>query len=149
MTDTDVAGDPDDPYRDRYGASYSIYGDLDVDALLAVARPRSPFEVWRKGEAVSRSGRTAKSSGVTIDICEDRDEIEPAVVRFVLEERAFLRAAAQLASPTVWSVLTCRMWVYAAVPSQVFLSNAAARQVADAGVDLVVVGYPCADHEGP
>jgi hypothetical protein len=27
-----------DPYGDRYGASYSIYGDLDVDALLAIAQ---------------------------------------------------------------------------------------------------------------
>jgi hypothetical protein len=138
-----------DPYADRYGASYSIYGTFDVDALLAAVTPRSPFDVWRKGDVRSSRGRTARSSGVRIDICEDRDGLEPAVVRFLLEERAFLAAAAKLASPTVWSVLTCRMWVYAAVPSQVFMSNAAARQIASAGVDLVVVGYPCADHEGP
>ena len=137
-----------DPYADRYGASYSIYGDLDIDALLAVARPRSPFELWRKGD-VRSAGRLAKSSGVTIDICGDRHEVEPGVVRFLLEERAFLRAAARAASSTAWSVLTCRRSVYAAAPSQVLLSSAATRQIAEAGVDLVVIGYPCPDHDGP
>lgn len=61
-----------DPYADRYGATYSIYGDLDIDALLVVARPRSPFELWRKGD-VRSAGRLARSSGVPIDICEDRN----------------------------------------------------------------------------
>lgn len=90
-------------------------------------------------------GRTAKSSGLTIAICEDRDAVEDAVVRFLLEERVFLAAAAKVPSPAAWSTLTCHMWVYAAVPSQV----AAVRQIAAAGVDLVVVGYPCAEHDGP
>src|SRR3954453_8613290 len=108
-----------DPYADRNGTNCSIYGTFDVNALLAAATPRSPFDVWRKGDVRSSRGRTAKSSGVTIDICEDRQDIEPAVLRFLLAERAFLTVAARFASATTWSVLTCRMWVYAAVPSHV------------------------------
>src|SRR4051812_15743762 len=133
-----------DPYADRYGASYSIYGDVDVDALLAIARPWAPCRVWRKGDATGR-GRAAKTSGVTIDIGEDRSTIEAAVLRFLLEERAFLTAAARFASPTTWSLLTCRMWVYAAVPSQVVLAPTTIAQLAFAHVSLEVVGYPSGD----
>jgi len=68
--------DDDDPYRDRYGAEDSLYGDLDIDRVLAEARPRMPFGAWRRGDVVSRLGRTAKSSGLTIAICEDRENVE-------------------------------------------------------------------------
>jgi len=143
-----VAGD-DDPYRDRYGASYSLYGDVDVDAVLAIAKPWAPFTVWRKGDALPLGGRVATTAGVTIDICEDRERVEPGVLRFLLEERPFLTAAARLVSPTIRSVLTCRMWVSAGVPSQVALSATALTQLAAARIELEVVGYPSSDHPGP
>jgi hypothetical protein len=133
--------DAADPYADRYGASYSIYGDADVDALLAVARPWAPFRVWRKGESAG-GGRVAKTAGVTIDISEDGRSVEPAVLRFLMEERVFLAAAARIVSPDTRSVLTCRMWVNAAVPSQVVLSATTIAQLAAARVELEVVGYP-------
>jgi hypothetical protein len=117
--------------------------------LLAVAQPSAPFEVWRKSEPVGGGRRTAKTAGVTIDICDDRASVEPAVLRFLMEERAFLTAAARFVSPTSWSLLTCRMWVYAAVPSQVVLAPTTVVQLAAARVALEVVGYPCADHPGP
>jgi len=137
-----------DAYGDRYGASYSIYGDVDVDALLAIATPWAPCRVWRKGDPAGR-GRTAQTAGVTIDICEDRDRVEPAVLRFLLEDRAFLMAAARLVSPATRSVLTCRMWVYASAPSQVILSPTAVAQLAAARVEVEVVGYPSAERPGP
>ena len=43
-----------DPYADRYGVSYSIYGDVDVDALLAIAQPCAPF---RSGGRATPAGR--------------------------------------------------------------------------------------------
>ncbi len=92
--DEDAAADP---YADRLGASYSIYGDLDVDALLAIARPWAPFRVWRKGDPAGGS-RLATTAGVTIDIGEDRNSLEPAILRFLMEERAFLTAASRLVS---------------------------------------------------
>ncbi len=138
-----------DPFADRYGASYSIYGDVDVDALLAIAQPCAPFRVWRKGDPAGDGRVTARTAGVTIDICEDRDRVEPAVLRFLLEERPFLTAAARLVSPTTWSLLTCRMWVYAAVPSQVVLAPTTIAQLAAARVGFEVVGYPCSDRPGP
>ena len=141
----DMAGDP---YADRYGASYSIYGDVDVDALLAIAKPWAPWKVWRKGDPAGR-GRTAKTAGLTIEIGGDRQSIEAAVLRFLMEERAFLTAAEGFASPTTWSLLTCRMSVYAEVPSQVVLAPTTIAQLAAARVALEVVGYPCPDHPGP
>jgi hypothetical protein len=146
MMDVDL---PADPYADRYAASYSVYGDVDVDALLGIAKPWAPFTVWRKGDALPVGGGIARTSGVTIDICEDRDRVEPGVLRFLLEERPFLTAAARLVSPTIRSVLTCRMSVYTMVPSQVALSATALSQLAAARVELEVVGYPCSDHPGP
>jgi len=77
------------------------------------------------------------------------DRVEPAVLRFLLEERPFLTAAARLVSPTTWSLLTCRMWVYAAVPSQVVLAPTTIAQLAAARVGFEVVGYPCSDRPGP
>jgi hypothetical protein len=136
------------PYADRYGASYSVYGDVDVDALLSVVKPWAPFRVWRKGDPVA-GGRVAATAGVAIDIGEDRDRVEPAILRFLLEERVFLTAASKLVSHGVRSVVTCRMWVYATLPSQVTLSPTALTQLAAARVELEVVGYPCADHPHP
>lgn len=133
-----------DPDADRYGASYSIYGDVDVDALLSVARPWAPCRVWRKGDPVA-GGRVATTAGVTIDVGADRDRVEPAILRFLLEDRVFLAAAAQLVSHAVRSVLTCRMRVGATAPSHVRLSPTALTQLAAARVELEVAGYPPAD----
>ena len=143
--DAPAAADPD---ADRYGASYSVYGDVDVDALLATARPWAPFRSWLKGDPVA-GGRVATTAGVTIDIGDDRARVEPAILRFLLEERVFLAAASKLVSPGVRSVLTCRMGVRATVPSQVVLSPTAVAQIAAARVELEVVGYPCADRSDP
>jgi hypothetical protein len=137
-----------DPHADRYGATYSLYGDVDVDALLSVVKPWAPFRVWRKGDPAA-GGRVATTAGVTIAIGEDRDRVEPAILRFLLEERPFLAAAAGHVSHHVRSVLTCHMYVYAAVPSRVLLSPAALTQLAAARVELEVVGYPGADRPDP
>ena len=48
---------------------YSIYGDVDVDALLSVARPWAPFRIWRKGDPVA-GGRVA-TTGVVGYPCSD------------------------------------------------------------------------------
>ena len=125
----------------RYGANYSIYGALDLDALLAEARPRSSFEAWRRGER-GPSGIVAKSAGLTIAIAEHERSVEAAVRRFLAKERVFLAVAAGYASRRVWNMLSCRMWVYAKEESLVFLSRDTVRLIAEAGVDLVVPGYP-------
>lgn len=83
-----------DPYADRHGASYSIYGD--DAALLAIAKPRTPFRIWRHGDPAGGS-RLAKTAGLSIDIGEDRNSLESAALRFLMEERAFLTAASRLA----------------------------------------------------
>lgn len=125
----------------RHGANYSIYGDVDVDALLATATPWAPFTVWRKGDAVDRA-RVAATSGVTIDIGEGADPIEPAILRFLLEDRPFLTAAARLVSTATRSVLTCRMHVHAGAPSRLALSPSAISQLAAARVELEIIAYP-------
>jgi hypothetical protein len=125
---------------DRYGAKYTIYGALDLDALLAEARPRSRFEAWRPGDR--RPTYTVKSSGLTIEIGEHERSTERAVRRFLAKERAFLTIAARYASRTVWNTLSCRMWVFAKEESLVYFSRDTLRLIADSGVDLVVHGYP-------
>ena len=139
---TDAAADRD---AAGHGASYSVYGDVDVEALLAIAKPWAPFRVWRKGDPAG-GGRLATTAGVTIDIGDDRTRLEPAILRFLMEERVFLTTASRLVSPAIRSVLTCRMRVPAVGPSRLVLSPTAVMQLASARVELEVIGSPWADH---
>jgi hypothetical protein len=141
----------DDPYDDRYGLLYSVYGAaLDVDALLAASRPRGEFSIWHKGDGEGRPRPTA-TSGVQIDVIETgvRAEVAPAILRFLEEERAFLKQAALFTGPSIWSMLSCRMWIYAKVPSGIWLEPPVLQALAALGIGWEVTGYPCADRDGP
>jgi len=142
---------PTDPYADRYWVHYSVYGaDLDVDSLLAEAQPSCGFEIWRTGDAEGR-GRPALTSGVWINVIEtgERQELIQEVGAFLDEEAAFLRAASARTGEKIWSVLGCRMWVYAKVPSGLWLQQPIVRRLAELGVDWEVNAYPCEDLDGP
>lgn len=138
-----MADERAEPPAQRAGASYAIYGDLDVDALLAAATPWAPHTVWRKGDPTP-AGSEAKTAGVSVDVCDDRGAIEPAILRFLLEDRPFLTAATQLVSPAVRSVLTCRLQVDGMLPSLIRLSPTAVAQLAAARVELEIAAYPSA-----
>jgi hypothetical protein len=141
----------EDPYDDRYSLHYSVYGaGLDVDSLLAAHRPRGEFEVWHKGDAEGRA-RPAATAGVRMDILETgvRAEVAPGILRFLEAERVFLKEAALRTGPSVWSVISCRMWVYAKVPSGLLLEQRVLEALASSGVGWEITGYPCADLDGP
>lgn len=147
-----AATETEDPYDDRYWLHYSVYGAaLDVDALLAICRPRGEFfRVWHKGDGEGRARPTA-TSGIQIDVFETgvRAEVPPAILRFLEEEQVFLTQAALHTGPSIWSVLSCRMWVYAKVPSGIWLEQPVLQALAALGVGWEVTGYPCVDLEGP
>jgi hypothetical protein len=141
----------DDAYGDRYGVQYSIYGrDLQLDSLLASRRPSMGARVWRSGDERG-PGRLAKTSGVSIQVvvCATPAEVVSAIEAFVTSEETFLRAAADHVTATTLSVLSCAMWVYAAVPSTVALPVQLMARLAELSIEWSVTGYPCADKTGP
>ena len=132
---------------DRYLVQYNLYGDpLDIDALLAQSQPSAQYEAWHKGDARGPA-RQAKSSGIRLEVIEgDRpDAIVSAVDAFLERETVFLTHAARYTSETVYSVLSCAMWVYANVPTTIWLPSLTARRMSELGIGWEVTGYPCSD----
>jgi len=132
---------------ERYSVHYRISGpSLDVDALLAVARPSSAHEVWHRGDAIDERHRT-HTAGVQIDFVdyhEAADVIE-AIEAFLDTEHVFLAAVARVATEETPSVLSCALWVYADAPVSLSVPNETMRRLADAEITLEVSGYPRID----
>ncbi len=138
-------------HDDRYGVQYSLYGaDLDVDALLSRGRPKAEARVWHRGEAAGR-GKPAATSGLQIQLVETgrAGEVRDAVARFLADEIAFLAATTTNTGPGVLSVISCRMWVYAKVPTGIWLEQALMHRMAELGIGWEVTGYPCVELDGP
>jgi hypothetical protein len=106
--------------------------------------------VWHRGDTEGRV-QPAITSGVAIDVIETgaRAEVAPAIMRFLEEEREFLAEAARHAVPGTWSVLSCRMWVYAKVPTGIWLEPPLLQELAALSVGWEVTGYPSIDLDGP
>ncbi len=127
-----------------YSVHYRISGpSLDVDALLAAARPAGAHEVWRRGDVLDQ-GHHARTSGVQIEVI-DHDEaadVVEAIDAFVDAESAFLSAVRRIASEETQSVLSCALWVYGDEPVTLALPVETLRSLAQAGVTLEVSGFP-------
>jgi hypothetical protein len=65
---TEVICTPWEDPKEGFSTEYSIYGEFDVDQLLAKARPKGAFSVWRTGETTDIG--VASSSGVTIPVSD-------------------------------------------------------------------------------
>ena len=91
---------------DGYRTEYSIYGKVDVDSLLARARPKDRFEVWRRGDATEFG--TASSSGITVPVSDgaSREQLFRDVKRFLNRERGFLLAASRIRGPVQRGLVT-------------------------------------------
>jgi hypothetical protein len=129
---------------ERYSVHYRISGpSLDVDALLAVARPSAAHEVWHRGDALDESTR-ARTSGVQIDIVDHHDaaDVIEAIEAFLDSERIFLATVARVATEETPSVIACALWVYADEPITLAVPNETMRRLADAEITLEVSGYP-------
>lgn len=130
-----------------YSVHYRISGpSLDVDALLAAARPSGAYEVWRRGDALDQ-GHQARTSGVQIEVI-DHDEaadVVEAIDTFIDAESAFLSAVRRFASEETQSVLSCALWVYGDEPVSLALPVETLRSLAQAGVTLEVSGFPRSD----
>ena len=134
-------------HAELYSVHYRISGpSLDVDALLAAARPVGTHEVWHRGDALDQ-GHHARTSGVQIEVIDHHDaaDVVEAIDAFVEAEAAFLSVVGRFASDEATSVLACARWVYGDEPVSLALPVETLRRLADAGVALEVSGYPRTD----
>lgn len=130
---------------ERFSAHYRVSAPLlDIDALLAAARPTGAFERWRRGDPVGDDGRRALTSGVQIEIgdFDDGDALADAIDAFLDAEAKFVEAARRASSDEVVSVLACALWVYPDEPTTLPLPPELLRRLADAGVGVEIGGYP-------
>jgi hypothetical protein len=119
---------------------------LDVDALLAAARPAGAHEVWRRGDPLD-DGHRAKTSGVQVEILDHHDpaEVAPALEAFLDEEAAFLAAVRRFTSDETLAAVGCALWVYAGEPTSLSLPPDLLARLGAEGVTLEVNGYPRED----
>lgn len=132
---------------ERFSVHYRVSGpSLDVDGLLAAARPRGAHEVWHRGD-VLEPGQRARTSGVQIEVVDHDDaaDVVEAIDEFLETQADFLAAVARVATDEAQSVLACAMWVYADEPVSLPLPSETLRRLADCGVALEVSAFPTAD----
>ena len=132
---------------ERYSVHYRISGpSLDVDGLLAAARPAGQHEVWHRGDPLDE-GQRARTSGVQIEVVDHDDaaDVLEAIEAFLDDESAFLAAVGRVATEETQSVLACALWVYADAPVSLAVPPETLRRLAEAGVALEVSGYPRTD----
>ena len=132
---------------ERYSVHYRISGpSMDVDALLAVARPSARYEVWRRGDVLDE-GKQARTAGIQIEIVDHHEEADvvEAIDAFLDIESSFLAAVRRIASDETPSVLACALWVYADEPVGLTLPVETMRALAKADITLEVSGYPRID----
>ena len=130
-----------------YSVHYRISGpSLDVDALLAAARPSSVHEVWHRGDVLDE-GQRARTSGVQVEIVDSHDaaDLVDAIDAFLDAEAAFLGAVRRSATDEAQSVLACALWVYGDEPVSLHLPVEILGRLAEAGVALEVSGFPRID----
>jgi len=129
---------------ERYSVHYRISGpSLDVDALIASARPSGTHEVWHRGDVIEQ-GQRARTSGVQIEVVDHHDaaDVIEAIDGFLEAEAGFLAAVARIATDEVESVLACALWVYADEPISLAIPPDTLRRLADRGVAIEVSGFP-------
>jgi len=132
---------------ESYSVHYRISGpSLDVDALLAVARPSAPHEVWHRGDVLDE-GQRARTAGIQIEIVDHHEaaDVIEAIDEFLSVESVFLSAVRRVASDETPSVLACALWVYADEPVGLTLPVETMRALANADISLEVSGYPRID----
>jgi hypothetical protein len=131
--------------RDRYSVHFRISGpDLDVDALVAVARPNGTHEIWRRGELVGDEGQVARTSGLQIELADAAEETDvlDAMHAFLDVEASFIAALARAVTDDTHAVIACALWVVGDEPVSLTLPPALHERLAAAGLSLEVTGYP-------
>lgn len=134
--------------RERYSVHFRVSGpELDVDALIARARPAGPHEVWRLGELIGDEGHVARTSGLQIDIVDASDDgaVADAVEAFLDAEAGFLGVVAAVAGDDTPATLSCALWVGADEPVALTLPAALLARLAARRIALEVTGYPVED----
>ena len=130
-----------------YSVHYRISGpSLDVDALLAAARPSGAHEVWHRGDPIDE-GQRARTSGVQIEVIDHHDPVEvvEAIDAFLDDEAAFLAAVGRVGTDEAQSVLACALWVYGDQPVSLQLPAELLGRLAEAGVTFDISGFPRTD----
>lgn len=134
--------------RDLYSVHFRLSGPaLDVDAVVAAARPAGACDVWRRGEPMEGAASAARTSGLQVEIGDFDDEIDAlaAIEAFLDAEAAFLTAASRFASDESPAVLACALWVYADEPVGLSLPPDLLERLAASGIGLEIQAYPRAD----
>lgn len=134
--------------RDRYSVHFRVSGpELDVDALIARARPAGAHEVWRRGELMGGEGHIARTSGLQIDIVDASDDVAvaDAVEAFLDAEAGFLGVVATVTGDETPATLSCALWVGADQPVALTVPAALLARLAAARITVEVTGYPVED----
>jgi hypothetical protein len=134
--------------RDRYSVHFRVSGpELDVDALVARARPAGAHEVWRRGELVGEEGHVARTSGLQIEMVDASDDaaVAEAVEAFLDAEAGFLGVVATVAADETPATLSCALWVGGDEPVTLTLPAALLARLGAAGIAVEVTGYPVED----
>jgi hypothetical protein len=131
--------------RDRYSVHFRVSGPtLDVDALVAAARPNGTHEIWRRGELVGDEGHVARTSGLQIELVDAAEEADAlyAIDAFLDAESSFLSVLGRVVGDETQAVISCALWVVGDEPVSVTLPSALQARLAAAGLSLEVTGYP-------
>jgi hypothetical protein len=134
--------------RDRYSVHFRVSGpELDVDALVARARPAVAHEVWRRGELVGEEGHVARTSGLQIEMVDASDDaaVADAVEAFLDAEAGFLGVVAAVAADETPAILSCALWVGGDEPVTLTLPATLLARLGAAGIAVEVTGYPVED----
>lgn len=116
---------------------------LDVEPLVARARPTGVHETWKRGEPLP-GGRQATTSGVQIEIgdFEDVGEAVDAIGAFVDAETAFLDAVGSTSTGETLAAIAVALWIYGDQPVEVSFDPDLLARLARAGITIEVTGFP-------
>ena len=134
---------------ERLSVHYRFSGaTLDIDAVLATARPARTHEVWHRGESLG-DGHVTRTAGVQIEFGDFADAIDAveAIDAFVETEVAFLTAVARFATDETLSVVAVALWVGDEDPVEFAVPPESMSRLVEAGATLTVTGYPTREDE--
>lgn len=134
---------------ERLSVHYRFSGaTLDIDALLASARPVGAHEVWHRGESLG-DGHLTRTAGVQVEIGDFVDAVDAveAIDGFLETEDGFLAAVGRAVTDETLSVVAIALWVTDDEPVEFAVPPESLSRLAGAGVTLTATGYPTHEDE--
>ena len=128
--------------QDGFATEYSVYGELDVDSLLANGRPAGPFSVWRRGDVTEHG--IASSSGITVPVSDAmaNEALYRDVGQFLERERGFLLAASRVSGLVQRGLVTSITLRQGDIPGGLELPAELLALAGQQGVSWALMAFP-------